>query len=240
MSRTIRNLFRSRRPAAPRKARLNVETFDQRLLPSVSCSVAAGTLTITGSVQVSRNSQNQIVVVDETTRATSIQSDSLVQRIRFDGGAGNDRFYNKTDKPLWATGGLGNDTLHGGGGEDVFVGSSGNDRYFGEGGKDVLMRNGYRSSFADGTAEDMVVGAVTYSATFAFAPGDGTIYAGLAGAAGITWKWREAVAQRKRAEEAATNELKAKQEVEEKLRLMTAQVGLHFVVYDAAFQLKYD
>jgi hypothetical protein len=67
------------------------------------------------------------------------------------------------------------------------------------------------------------------------------VMAVVAGGALVTWKWRVAEDERKRAEESATNELQAKRAIEEKLRLMTeAQVEQNFLIYEAAFRLKND
>ena len=67
------------------------------------------------------------------------QSNSLVKKIRFLGGSGNDRFTNATDKVSVAYGYAGNDSLAGGSNNDLLYGGSGDDQLMGRQGDDWLM-----------------------------------------------------------------------------------------------------
>jgi hypothetical protein len=179
MARTLR----TRRPAT---RKLNVQTFDERVLPSAAVALSAdGTLSITA------DSQRADVIVMPAGSLIKVRNDAAhqvttwpaadVKRIAFTGGPGNDRFENDTDLPSRATGGLGNDSLIGGFGDDVFVGSPGRDVYTGNGGGDLLIRNGYRVNFTDASDKNAVVGVFTGRLTPAELKADGDLTVWLDG-----------------------------------------------------------
>ena len=62
-----------------------------------------------------------------------------VQRLVFAGGDGDDFFQNRTDLPLDANGGAGDDMLVGGTADDTLFGDEGNDRLVGGAGTDTLL-----------------------------------------------------------------------------------------------------
>lgn len=199
MSVLTRSLFRSRRPArkpaaripAPRKTRLELSPLDDRLLPSVTSALSAGSLAITGDA-----ANDEVVLMDATTiqmipgpggfltpvsvPSVSVQArtsplasftgvanvpKSQINGVTFYGGAGNDTFNATLLTGVAATnvnGGPGDDTLMGTWGNDVFYGSTGNDRYLGFFGNDQLHRNGYRGYLADnGIGADVTTGLVS-------------------------------------------------------------------------------
>lgn len=161
-----------RRAAAPvpaRRARLGVETLDNRIMPAVTSSLSNGLLTVTGdaaddevAVWYSGSAQNLVHVQDFTTGKTTSYNASLVNRVAMYGGDGHDCLNNNTMFPTTFNGGNGTDTLDGGYGNDVFLGSPGMDMVIGMQGRDVFHRNGYDGSMADASpAEgDLVVGLV--------------------------------------------------------------------------------
>lgn len=71
---------------------------------------------------------------------------------------GNDAVLNNTDLPMYATGGMGNDSLTGGSRADHLLGQEGNDRLFGRGGNDTL--DGYVGNdlFYGGDGNDALYG----------------------------------------------------------------------------------
>src|SRR5262245_6580274 len=169
MARTLR----SRRPAA-RRSRLNVETFDDRLLPSATVGLADGVLSITADNShrarflVSQPTSDRVVVVDQGARTSTSWNSMDIKRIDFTGGPFNDKFDNRTAIPSRATGGAGNDIILGGQGNDVFTGSPGLDFYMGNGGRDLIFRNGYRAVFQDRSDKNAAVGVFSGRLT----PGD--------------------------------------------------------------------
>ncbi len=91
----------------------------------------------------------------------------LIGLVRFDGGAGDDLFYNHTDIRGEAWGGAGNDqlfggsgvdSLYGGDGEDVLFGNDGNDYLRGDAGDDYLKGKNGHDVIDAGTGDDYVNG----------------------------------------------------------------------------------
>jgi hypothetical protein len=67
----------------------------------------------------------------------------------------------------------------------------------------------------------------------------GLVVAIVAGGVGVTWKWRAEAAERRRAEESADREAKAKQAAEEQVRRLTeAHLGLNRMVHETTYRLK--
>jgi hypothetical protein len=116
MSRTLR----SRRPVT-RRPRLNVQKFDDRLLPSAVALSSDGTLSIVAEQHHPNStfvdaSGDQIVVHDYGEGGVTTWARSAVKRINFNGGPLADEFVNSTNIPATFRGGAGNDTLTGGSG----------------------------------------------------------------------------------------------------------------------------
>ena len=82
-----------------------------------------------------------------------------VVKIEFDGGAGNDRFFNYTDIASQAHGGTGDDWLIGGSNEDRMFGESGHDWISGRGGEDELDGGTENDVIAGGDQDDVIRGA---------------------------------------------------------------------------------
>lgn len=96
-----------------------------------------------------------------------------INGITFNGRDGNDTIKNRTNVPLLANGGNGNDTLIGGLGDDILLGAEGVDELFGGDGTDI----GYLSDhdivhFEDGSSASgaTLMGDVTSQAAFTFVP----------------------------------------------------------------------
>jgi hypothetical protein len=156
--------------------RLGVEALGDRTL--MSATVSNGLLTITGSnthdaVEVRNHSLDGVtyVMVSEQrvtnpgtvfeTRSTpqvSWFAASAVNRIRFNGLEGADRFTNNTAIGTTAYGGIGNDTLRGGSGADYLYGGGDYDTLFGNGGTDRLYGEGSIDRLQGGTGTDYLYG----------------------------------------------------------------------------------
>ena len=98
------------------------------------------------NVTVSQNGSNYRITDSSTNRSWDFAS-SVVGKVEFRGGAGNDRFVNNVQYlSTRAFGNAGNDYLEGYNAEDWFVGGTGNDTLLGYGGNDHLnggAGNGY-------------------------------------------------------------------------------------------------
>ncbi len=81
-----------------------------------------------------------------------------VESIRFLGRSGDDRFDNRTDIPVSAFGGDGNDVLVGGDGDDILSGGVGNDVIEGGRGDDELSGGDGRDVLSGNAGDDMVLG----------------------------------------------------------------------------------
>jgi hypothetical protein len=171
-----------------KKARLNVEAFEDRMLMSVTSTLLGGTLKVIGDTSNdsarayypsngSTLDTTHINVIDNTNGRVSTFSAAQVTSIIMEGKEGNDWLKNDTAMPATLLGGTGNDTLcggqgadvlDGGDGDDVLYGSVGADKYIGGAGNDVLYRNGFRGYFADNntTDGDLTVGLAPSSARF--------------------------------------------------------------------------
>ena len=132
-----KNSCKAARPLA-RKATLTIEDLEQRQVPA-TMSFTFGTLIFDGTPGNDRVSVG--VTIPDTSGDASkwtvnVNLDGVaqapmpyvdVQRIRFNGLAGDDTFFNKTWIPAEAYGGDDNDTLTGGWGRDMLYGGEGND-----------------------------------------------------------------------------------------------------------------
>ena len=81
-----------------------------------------------------------------------------VNAIRFTGRSGNDHFDNRSDIPLRAFGGSGDDVLIGGGGDDDLSGGTGNDVLEGGQGADELSGNDGRDVLSGNGGDDILLG----------------------------------------------------------------------------------
>ncbi len=136
-------------------------------------TLSGGVLTITGTdtfhdnAQVSWLGTNVHVAVTSTPTTSPTTPISLVRdypgasvtSIRFNGGAGNDRFASSVDKPCTAEGGSGSDTLSGAGAADSLNGGTGNDTLKGGGGSDTLTGAGDNDTYVFDT--DLALGTDT-------------------------------------------------------------------------------
>jgi hypothetical protein len=162
----------ARRPAA--RPRLGVHALDNLILPSVTATVQPG-----GVLNLVGDNANDIVYLSIEGNGIAVECGTAgnsnythqvftgLTKVKFDGGPGNDQFYDGSVLPCDANGGLGDDLLNGGSGNDVFRGSPGNDCYSGGGGNNVLYRNGYRGTFTrfGGSGADYTVGLATGALT---------------------------------------------------------------------------
>lgn len=83
-----------------------------------------------------------------------------VSRIGFQGGAGADRFENRTDLPSIADGGAGNDSLYGGSGHDTINGGAGDDLVIGNHGRDWIDGQAGNDTALGGAHDDTLTGGV--------------------------------------------------------------------------------
>ena len=117
---------------------------------AVTAGVSAGTLLVGGTPAqdtVIATGANVVVLVNRTGRlpagpgcaqlgASTVRCTGVVNAIRFDAQAGDDRIENRTATFSAQSGGPGNDILIGGSGDDQLVGGEGVDRAFGGDGSD--------------------------------------------------------------------------------------------------------
>lgn len=121
-----------------RRARLELESLDSRIVPSVTLN--GNQLEIEGTegadkVKVkSVGSEIEVRFNDERVRFAT----TSVSNIVFNGNGGNDLFVNSTTISVTGDGGAGDDLLISGRGADNLQGGLGNDRIKGGGGDDVL------------------------------------------------------------------------------------------------------
>src|SRR5205809_42271 len=127
--------------------------FNAAVLAAGHAGLAAdGTLFITGSagndmVDLHRYGSNIRVAINGRTRSFKVD---LVKAIRVDGGAGDDQIVlGRRNVPATLNGGIGDDTLSAGNGNDSLIGGAGSDYLFGRGGNDTLD---------GGKGTDMIVG----------------------------------------------------------------------------------
>lgn len=165
---------RGRRKAPPsnsRRVRPNLEALEKRDLMH-SATLLNGTLTLqatnmadyTGLVVDTRGT---VTTFDDQLKVDMSNSDHAhtfrfnlrdVFNIVFNGGDGNDEFYNTTFLPSVAFGGKGNDTLSGGRGNDDLYGEDGEDRLVGNDGHDELFGGGGTDSLLGGRGNDRLDG----------------------------------------------------------------------------------
>ncbi|MDG2305282.1 MAG: C2 family cysteine protease [Candidatus Binatia bacterium] len=81
-----------------------------------------------------------------------------VSKVVFYGGDGNDRFFNKTSVPSEAHGNNGDDSLSGGGADDLLVGGYGQDSLYGNAGDDTILGSGGSDYLDGGSGADLVRG----------------------------------------------------------------------------------
>lgn len=115
---------------------LRCDELETRDVPAATASVAAGTLTITGTpgndrIQVYQDGPS-LVVLSGTEQILETPS-AAVSNIAIDGGDGNDSIVvaKNVTQPVQIDGGNGQNKLVAGGGDAVLVGGTGNDALFG-------------------------------------------------------------------------------------------------------------
>ncbi len=139
------------------------DRMEDRKLLSFTTSLTAGVLTIRGNggndnvTVVERNGQVELDGRSQRGAKTGFAS-GTVDRIVFDGGAGNDRFTNTTGVPVTASGGRGNDVLIGGGGADDLNGNEGNDIIHGGAGDDFVRGGSGKDSLSGDDGKDSLAG----------------------------------------------------------------------------------
>jgi Ca2+-binding RTX toxin-like protein len=161
----IRNLLAHKsKPAAPTRARLGVETLDERLVPAVYTS--NGHLIVTGTtgndnVSVSSGYNNDWTVY-VNGRSTSVSKSRVwANTIQFHGGAGNDYFNFMTGQEalrLVAYAGSGNDRIFGGRMNDLIYGNSGDDYLSGGSGNDTIHGDAGNDTMFGGSGNDVLMG----------------------------------------------------------------------------------
>ena len=121
--------------------RLNVESLENREVPSITMNQTTHVWTATGTEQsdiiiVDRQPNNlvnlRIRIFDDTTgalREQDVRTATNVNRVEVLGLGGIDLLINWTSKPSSLSGGSGSDTLIGGFGNDTLVGGSGYEDY---------------------------------------------------------------------------------------------------------------
>ena len=153
----VRKLFapklRPARKAPSLNARLGIEALCDRIVPAVAAfGIVDGTLMITtddvGTAVEVRTIFGNIYAYNNgvhfgTSRASSVTA------IKFQGGAGNDVFTNKTAI---------RSTIKGGGGNDLLIGGSNQDAIYGEDGHDVLKGGAGNDLLNGGTGQDVLNG----------------------------------------------------------------------------------
>lgn len=135
--------------SCPRQtAYLAVEILESRelLANSIVYNSATHVLAIDGTdfrdivkvVAVGQTMQVTMTHPDGKATAQALTVNGAIDKITFDGHAGDDYFENRTSIPCVADGGAGNDQLYGGAGNDILYGGAGNDFLGGGAGNDQL------------------------------------------------------------------------------------------------------
>jgi hypothetical protein len=145
MLQSLKRWFTWTRKAVPvrRQARLGLEAFEPRTLPSTSPVLlsASHILSITGthhSDNIAVTTSGNKVLVNFDGKTTSFAS-SAIKEIVFTAGTGTTVFANDTSIPSSLKAGSGNDTLIGGTGNDTLIGGSGHDVLIGGPGTNKLV-----------------------------------------------------------------------------------------------------
>jgi Ca2+-binding RTX toxin-like protein len=146
----------------------SLESLDGRIVPAVTASFNAGSLSVFGDAQdntitVSRNAAGTILVnggaVQVLGGTATVANTRLIQVF---GQAGNDTI--TLDEANGALpkanlfGGAGNDILTGGSGTDMLFGQDGNDTLLGKGGNDFLFGGAGNDVLTGGDGDDQVFG----------------------------------------------------------------------------------
>jgi hypothetical protein len=165
---SLRRLFRLRnlsvRPtrSSSRRARLELEALQERIVPSISpVTVSANHhLVIQG-----HTTSDNVVVSQGAHHTVQVALDghhyhvaaSSVQQIDFSGNGGKDHFVNKTGIRTLAVAGTGNSTLVGGTGDDTLVAGTGDDVLEGGAGDDVLVGGQGHDTLKGGTGQNVAM-----------------------------------------------------------------------------------
>ena len=161
----IRNLLAGKSEPAPQtRARLGVESLDERLVPAVYTS--NGHLIITGTtgadnVSVSSGYNNDWTVYVNGRSTSVAKSRVWANHVQFHGGAGNDSFNFMTGQEslrLVAYAGSGNDRIFGGRMDDLIYGNSGDDYLSGGAGNDTIHGDVGNDTMFGGSGSDVLMG----------------------------------------------------------------------------------
>ena len=101
-----------------------------------------------------------VVRVVQNGQTTSYWERDITGRIEFNGGNGNDSFVYSGSKPVYASGGAGNDTLIGGGGDDEIYGDDGRDSLSGGAGNDRIWGGNGDDYLFGGDGDDQLDGGL--------------------------------------------------------------------------------
>ncbi len=140
------------------RARIALETLEDRFAPAVVSALVAGDIVITSNAASDNVVVSPAVVMGVAGYAVNanganvfFSAASVNGGITFNGNAGNDSFTNNTSLAANASGGLGNDTLVGGSNNDTLDGGAGSDYLYGRGGNDTLVAgNDFSFNYLDG------------------------------------------------------------------------------------------
>jgi uncharacterized protein (TIGR03118 family) len=133
----------------------------------VSATLTGTTLTITGSpgndkVNVTLNRSGQVVVMSGTQRIGTFDR-TAIATIEFNGLAGDDQFTvdHRITSTVIANGGAGNNTLSGGGGENILIGGIGRNTLNGGQGQNILIGGDGKSTLNAGNSDDILIAGST-------------------------------------------------------------------------------
>jgi uncharacterized protein GlcG (DUF336 family) len=133
-----------------RSRRLHVETLESRSMPSVTSTLTAGVLTVTGDanrdlIRVQYNSATNQIIVQDYFQNVGVFNGSAVNMIVVNAGPGKGTRVTidpSVTKPTLVNGGNGGDVLIGGGGPTTLLGGAGNDKLIAGPGQTSLNGDG--------------------------------------------------------------------------------------------------
>lgn len=173
---SLGNLVRGQQKRRDRHQSLiaaEVDVLESRCLLTPLISLAGGDVTIAGGeaddvTTVSNGGGNTLRVSVQTQGQTYAElfQRTDVNRVVYDGGAGNDVFRNSTDIPSVAHGGTGADSLTGGEADDELYGDEGEDSLTGAGGDDTLYGGTGSDILRGGAGDDNLLGGTSNDKLF--------------------------------------------------------------------------
>lgn len=203
MTRWIKNLF-ARQPGHEPRARLGVEHLDRRDMPSITWVPEGGPISLTGRIEVTGDSTNDLVSVTLKPNGAGVYDDEVVVTRQY-GGAGPDGISFLSESKTFArylnvgtthlpritgvTAYLGNgyndfnnstnvnSTVYGGSDPDFIKTGSGNDTLYGFGGNDTLYGGDGTDTLYGGNDDDCLYGGDGVDKLFGGTGNDG-LYGG--------------------------------------------------------------